>query len=258
MADPDCANRTLRGALSGIRGIYYRETRVLRGRILRSVAASMVSPALFLVAFGYGLGRGQTFGGQAYLDFLFAGLLAMSTLNACYGIGTDLNIARFYLKIFDEYLIAPIPRWQIVAGETLFGMTKGCINAAILFVYAIIAGLHLHITPVFALALGMHMAVFSLLGFIVALAVRRHGDQFAITTFLITPMTFLSGIFFPLEQAPAVLRWIVQIFPVSHSVSIMRTELAGRAADSLDLLLLAGFLAACFLIALRLARRAEG
>ena len=244
--------------LDGILGVYYREMRVLRTRLVRNVLASMISPALFLVAFGYGLGRGHSYGGLPYLDFLFAGLLAMSTLNACYGIGTDLNIARFYLKVFDEYLIAPIPRWQVVAGETLYGVTKGLINAIIFFAYAWFADLNLRLTPLFALTLTMHLVLFSLLGFCVALAVRRHGDQAAINTFLITPMTLLSGIFFPLDQAPLVLRALVQVFPVSHSVSLMRASLTGGNPDLAHLAALAGFLAICCLAALRLARRAEG
>jgi ABC-type multidrug transport system permease subunit len=210
------------------------------------------------VAFGYGLGRGQSFEGMDYPDFLFAGLLAMSTLNACYSVSTDINIARFYLKTFDEYLIAPVARWQIVAGEVLYGLTKGLINTVIFFAYALIAGLNIQITPIFVLVLFMHMTVFSLLGFSVALAVKKHGDQFALNTFLITPMTFLSGIFFPLDQAPLFLKWLVQLFPVSHAVSLMRAGLSGGETQYLNLLILAGFLALCFLLALCLAKRAEG
>lgn len=243
---------------SGILGVYYREIRVFKTRLLRSVAASMVSPALFLIAFGYGLGRGQVYGGQHYLDFLFAGLLAMSTLNACYGVGTDINIARFYLRVFDEYLIAPVPRWQIVAGETLYGMTRGGINALLFFIYALAAGLHIQVTPLFLAALAMHMALFSLLGFIVALSVKKHGDQFAINTFVVTPMTFLSGIFFPISEAPAVLRCLVQVFPVSHSVAVMRSALAGQAVNPVQLAVLFLFLAALAWLAIRLAGRAQG
>ena len=244
--------------LSGIAGISYRDMRVFSTRFVRSVAASLVSPALFLVAFGYGLGRGRAFGGVDYLEFLFVGLLAMSTLNACYGVGTDVNIARFYLKTFDEYLIAPVARWQVVAGEVLYGMTRGLINAMIFFAYAFAAGLDIQPTPLFALALAMHMAMFSLLGFSVALAVKRHGDQFALNAFLITPMTFLSGIFFPVDQAPWLLKWLVQLFPVSHAVSLMRAECCGGETQYLQLLILAGFLAVFFLAALWLAKRAEG
>lgn len=243
---------------NGIKAIYYREIRVMRTRIRRSIVASMVSPALFLVAFGYGLGRSQVYHGLAYLDFLFAGLLAMSTLNACYSVGTDINIARFYFRTFDEYLIAPIARWQIVAGEVLFGITKGMINVVIFFAYAFFAKLNITITPLFVLVLCMHMAIFSLLGFIVALAVRNHGDQSSISTFLITPMTFLSGVFFPVEQAPLVLRYVVQLFPVSHSVSLMRASLTGGTPLMVNLVALALFLALFYGAALYLAKNSQG
>lgn len=244
--------------LNGIIGVYYREMTVLRTRLWRSIAASMISPALFMIAFGYGLGRYQSFDGLPYISFLFAGLLAMATLNACFGVGTDINIARFYLKVFDEYLIAPIGRWQIVLGEMLFGITKGCISVVIFFAYALIAGIAVNINLIFVLALLMHMAVFALLGFIVALSVKRHGDQFAINTFIITPMTFLSGVFFPLEQAPAVLYWIMQVFPITHSVSLMRGSLMDTGINLIDFVVLGGYLVVFFLWALHLAKKAEG
>jgi ABC-type polysaccharide/polyol phosphate export permease len=249
--------RTARG-MNGVIGVYYREMRLLRSRLARSAAASMVSPALFLVAFGYGLGRGRVFDGLNYLEYLFVGLLAMSTINACYGIGTDINIARFYLRTFDEFLIAPVARWQIVAGEALSGMTRGAISVAIFAAYAVAARLDLHVTPLFALALGMHMLIFSLLGFCVALAVRKHGDQAAINTFLITPMVFLSGVFFPVEHAPFALRLLVGMLPVSHAVSLMRATLSGGGAAAGDLCVLGGFLIGLCGLAAHLAAKAEG
>ena len=243
---------------NGIKAVYYREIQVMRRRVMRSIVASMVSPALFMLAFGYGLGRRQIVGGLDYLDFLFVGLLAMSTLNACYGIATDINISRFYFKTFDEYLTAPVPRRHIVVGEMLYGLTKGTINALVFFIYAFIAKLNIVITPFFVLVLLMHMAVFSLLGFIVALLVNNHKDQSSISTFLITPMTFLSGVFFPIEQAPLVIRGIVQFFPLSHSVSLLRASSTGGGVSLYHMLALSAFLVAFFFLALRLAKRTEG
>ena len=110
----------------------------------------------------------------------------------------------------------------------------------------------------FVLVLLMHMAVFSLLGFIVALAVRNHGDQSSISTFLITPMTFLSGVFFPVEQAPLVLQWVVKLFPVSHSVSLMRASLTGGMPNLWNLLALTLFLTLFSALAMRLAKKTQG
>ena len=244
--------------LDGVRAVLYREVQVMRTRIRRSILASMVSPALFLVAFGYGLGRGQSFSGVEYLDFLFPGLLAMSTVNACYGIGTDINIARFYFRVFDEYLIAPVPRWHLPVGEMLYGMLKGMIPVVIFFVYAGLAGLGIQITPLFCVVLFLHMGIFSLFGFIVALAVRNHGDQSSISTFLITPMIFLSGVFFPVEKAPLLLQYIVSVFPLYHSVSLMRGTLCGTGVVWLQLGILVAFFAASLALAIRLADTTEG
>jgi len=244
--------------LDGVRAVLYREIQVMRTRIRRSIVASMVSPALFLVAFGYGLGRGQSFDGVNYLEFLFPGLLAMSTVNACYGIGTDINIARFYFRVFDEYLIAPVPRWHLPVGEMLYGILRGMIPVAIFFLYAWLVGLEVAVTPLFFMVLLLHMGVFSLLGFIVALAVRNHGDQSSIATFLITPMIFLSGVFFPVEKAPAFLQYVVSVFPLFHSVSLMRAMLCGTPVVWMQLGVLVAFFVAGMVVAIRLAEKTEG
>ncbi|MDR0453423.1 MAG: ABC transporter permease [Deferribacteraceae bacterium] len=243
---------------NGILGVYYKEMLLLRNRFIRRLLSSMVSPALFLAAFGYGLGRGQSIDGLRYLDYLFAGLLAMSTLNACYGISTEINIARFYFKIFDEYLIAPIPRWHIVAGETFYGITKGAVTVIVFLLFAFIVKINLHITPVFLIFLLAHMTLFSLLGFIVALRAKHHADQFVINTFLITPMTFLSGVFFPLEHGPVVFQWIMQLSPLTHTVALMRSSLTGGLINGVNIVALCVFLILFFGLALRFAKKCEG
>lgn len=246
--------------LNGVKGVYYREVQVLKTRVFRSLFASMVSPGLFLIAFGYGLGRFQNVAGMPYLEFLFAGLLCMSTLNSCYSIATDINIARFYFKTFDEYLIAPVPRWHIIMGEVLYGITKGCINLFIFGAYALVAGINIHFSFIAALILLIHMAVFSLLGFAVAVKVKHHSDQTSISTFIITPMTFLSGVFFPVNQAPLFLQGLVQFFPVTHSVALLRPALTGgeftRGAYHFTMLI--AFLALFAVLSALFIRRSEG
>ena len=94
--------------LHGARGIYLRETLILRRKLVKTLLASAVSPALFLIAFGFGVGRGTSVGDQSYLSFLLPGLLTMASMNQSYGIATEINISRFYFKVFEEYLIAPL------------------------------------------------------------------------------------------------------------------------------------------------------
>ncbi|GAB7140969.1 ABC transporter permease [Deferribacterales bacterium RsTz2092] len=243
---------------SGIVGIYFREVNILKMRLWRSFAQALVSPALFLVAFGYGLGHGRVVGGQDYPSFLFAGLLAMATLNTSYAINAEIAIARFHYKIFDEYLIAPVARWQIAIGEMLYGMTKALMPIAIFLVYALIADIDISIGVAFIPVILLHTAFFSLMGFSVALVVRHHADQFAINTFVIAPMTFLSGVFFPVSVAPKAVQVFVQLFPLTHSVALIRATLTGATLPLNHLICFIVFFLAMLATSLLIAKRSAG
>ncbi|WP_265822751.1 ABC transporter permease [Geovibrio ferrireducens] len=219
--------------MNGIKGVLYRETRVLRSRFWKVLVSSAVSPFLFLLAFGYGIGRFASVDGVNYLTFLIPGLIAMSSLNQSYGISGEINISRFYFKVFDEYLLAPVSRWEIVAGEMLYGVIKGLIPVGIILLYGVIAGAGLKISPMFVPVMFVHLVVFSLLGIIVALVVKNHGDQMSVNTFVITPMIFLSGTFYPVDKMPLIAKLIAHISPLTYSTQLIRCSLIGTECDVL-------------------------
>jgi len=244
--------------LHGVRGIYLRETLILRRKIIKTLLASAVSPALFLLAFGYGVGRGAQVGGVDYLAFLLPGLLTMSSMNQAYGIATEINISRFYFKIFEEFLLAPLQRWEIIVGETCYGITKGFIPVLIIGLYSLLTGVSLSFGTLFLLALLLHLAIFALLGFIAAMIVKSHSDQATINAFLITPMMFLSGTFFPVEQMPLAIRAVASIFPLTYSTQLIRATLTpGAEINFLLYGVLIAILAILFLIAQRIVAKVE-
>jgi len=67
-----------------------------------------VSPFLYLIAFGYALGRDVVIDGHTYMEFLIPGLAAMSSMTQAFVIASEINVARFYLHIFEEFQSAPI------------------------------------------------------------------------------------------------------------------------------------------------------
>ena len=244
--------------LHGAYGIYLRETLILRRKLVKTLLASAVSPALFLIAFGYGVGRGTSVGGQDYLNFLLPGLLTMASMNQSYGIATEINISRFYFKVFEEYLIAPFGRWQIVLGEMAYGITRGLIPIAIIALYSLFCGVSLHFGPAFFFALLLHLAIFSLLGILAAMIVRSHADQATVNAFLITPMMFLSGTFFPLENMPFAIKAVASLFPLTYSTRLIRATLLETAdAGVLLYLLLIAMVAGLFWLCCRLVERVE-
>lgn len=244
--------------LSGARAIYRRETLILRRKLVKTLLASAVSPALFLLAFGYGVGRGAQVGGVDYLAFLLPGLLTMSSMNQAYGIATEINISRFYFKVFEEYLLAPIRRWEIILGETGYGITKGLIPVLIIGLYSLLTGVQLQFGIVFLLALLLHLAIFALLGFIAAMIVKSHADQATINAFLITPMMFLSGTFFPVDKMPWAIRSVASIFPLTYSTQLIRSTLTPGAEVNYGLFaVLIGILALLFVVANLIVEKVE-
>ncbi|WP_303723101.1 ABC transporter permease [Malonomonas rubra] len=244
--------------LHGVRGIYLREVLILRHKLLKTMLASAVSPALFLLAFGYGVGRSVQVAGSDYLSFLLPGLLTMTSMNQAYGIATEINISRFYFKVFEEYLLAPIKRWEIILGETCYGITKGFIPVLIIGLYSLLTGVSLNFGPLFLLSLLLHLTIFALFGFIAAMIVKNHADQATINAFLITPMMFLSGTFFPVEKMPLAIRVVASIFPLTYSTQLIRATLTPGAEVNYwlfaVLLLILGIL---FMIAKRIVTKVE-
>lgn len=244
--------------LDGVAGIYYRECTVLKKKIVRVLLAAAVPPFLYLMAFGYGVGKGTTVEGVDYLTFLLPGLLAMSSMNYSYNIATEINISRFYLKIFEEYLLAPIERWQIIVGEVLYGMTKGLIPVLIVSIYSVLFNIEMNFSLLFIPALVLHLLAFSLIGLIVALKMKNHRDQATMNSFIITPMMFLSGTFFPVDQMPFFIQAIASISPLTYSADLIRSSLLSTETFSfVSLAILLALNLVLLLIANRIVQRVE-
>lgn len=224
--------------LNGIQAVLYREVHVYRKKAKKQVLASSISPLLFLIAFGWGFGDEVSVNGLPYIVFLIPGLLTMATLNQSYGIAQELNIARFYFHIFDEYLIAPVTYAGIVAGETLYGMFKSLVSIALIFGYVFLFGVDLRFHPLFVPAMALHCFLFSALAVTVSMMIRDHGSQAQINTFVITPMIFLCGTFFPVDKLPGIFNLIVHILPLTYSTKAIRASLTGGVVDLSDMAIL--------------------
>ncbi len=244
-------------AWNGVRGALYRELLLFSRRAGKQVPASLVSPLLFLVAFGWGFGGGAQVAGIPYLTFLVPGLVAMSGLTQSYGIAQELNISRFYFHVFDEFLIAPVAPFEIVLGEALYGAFRGLVSGALILLIALLSGVPVAASALLLPALALHCFTFAALGVAMALLVRDHAGQAALTNFVITPMIFLGGTFFPLERLPAPLGALVSALPLAHSVGLIRDAFLGRAAAPAHLGALLLYAAGFFALALRAVRRVE-
>ena len=224
--------------MHGFIAVYLRELLILKYRFKRQLAGMAVTPLLYLLTFGYAMGDIIRLDGQPYLEFLIPGLVAMASMTQAFAIATDINVARFYWKIFEEFQAAPISNLAYVAGETLAGVTRALMAIAVILLLSLFFGVFLHYGFWFWLAVLLNAAVFAGLAVALAMLVKSHADQSLLTSFIITPMAFFSGTFFPLDKMPDLLRYLIYCMPLTHTnILIRKTSLDQQALVSLGVIM---------------------
>ena len=196
--------------------VYYRELLIMRSKIFKQVASMSVTPFLYFIAFGIGMGQNVVIEGHPYMEFLVPGLIAMSSMTQAFAIGTEINIARFYWHIFDEFQSAPITNIAYVTGELFAGITRAMLSTIIILCISRAFGIALSYNIFFWIGILLNSFVFASLAICSAMIVKSHADQSLLTNFLITPMSFLGGTFFPIKQLP---QWAGQLLTdVTHII----------------------------------------
>jgi lipooligosaccharide transport system permease protein len=198
---------------------------VWRKLMLPSLIANLADPLIYLVGLGFGLGAlVGTIDGRPYVTFLAGGMLCYSTLNsasaeALYSAFSRLKVQRTWEGI----LHAPMTIADVVVGEWLWAGLKATLSgSAILLVMYLLGIVHgarpLLVLPVLALV-GL---AFSGIALIVTTLARSYDMFTYYFTLLVTPMGFVSGVFFPLHQLPPVAQKIAWLLPLAHAASLAR------------------------------------
>ena len=209
--------------------VFWRDWVVLRRRLTKYILSRMVSPLMFLIAFGWGLGRSIDVGTGSYLDFLVPGLLAMNSMNISFNSIISVHAERVYHKSLEEYLIAPIRPDAFVIGKVAGAVVRGLISSAIIVVLSYLFGAHFTITPLFLLVLTLNCMIFAEIGFLAAMYISTYEEMSQVNLYVLLPMSFLCGTFFATAALPDLVRWIVEMLPLTHTSHLLRS--LGGAGD---------------------------
>ncbi|MCC8180936.1 MAG: ABC transporter permease [Planctomycetes bacterium] len=225
--------------MSAFAAIYLRELLILKRRLPKQIAAAAISPLLYLLTFGYALGGRLDVGGHRYIEFLLPGLVAMSSMTQAFAIASEINIARFYSKVFEEIQAAPTTRLAYVLGEICAALTRVALAVVIILALGLLFGVRLHCGLYFWLGVGLNGFTFAALAVALAMVIRSHADQGLLNTFVITPMAFLGGTFFPLAELPNWAQSVLSLLPLTHASQLIRADALGGDPDRTALLALA-------------------
>ena len=209
--------------------VFLRNLLVWRKLAIPSLVGNIAEPLMWLVAFGYGMGAliGQVQMGDQqvpYILFLASGSICMSAMNAASFEALYSAFSRMHVqKTWDGIMNAPVSLDNVVLAELLWAAFKSIFTVtAILFVMLALGISHswklLVAWPVL-LASGVMFAAIAL----IFNALAKGYDFFTYYfTLVLTPMMFLSGVFFPREQLPAVVRVISDWLPLTNAVELVR------------------------------------
>ncbi|MBD1910842.1 ABC transporter permease [Leptolyngbya sp. PL-A3] len=208
----------------------------LRVRITQVIASGLISPLIYILAFGLGLGSAldqavQPPAGDNYLEFILPGMVALSSMTISFG-GTTFSICgeRLYSKTFEEVLLLPVHPLALFLGKMLAGVLRGLLTSGSVIAIALVVTGNWHfLSPLFLLMLVLNCAVFAGLGVIVGLNVKSLEGVGLLNNFLIVPMSFLGATFFDPATLPAVLKTVVYLLPLTY------TSISLRAAAYLPL-----------------------
>jgi ABC-2 type transport system permease protein len=236
--------------------IIWKEMLLIRKKPWRFLASSLVMPVLYLVTFGWGLGRGMNVGGGKYLEFVLPGILALSAMNNSFTpVSASLNISKLYTKTLEEVLVSPVSPWDITLGRTLTGLVRGMFSALMLMLVGTVSGVHMHYSPGFFIVLALTAACFGAAGVAAAMLAHTHEDMANFNSFFIIPMSFLAGTFFSPDRLPEPFMSLILVYPLTHASLLLRALASGGNPSTGSVLVLAVYTVMFFYLAGRLVRR---
>jgi len=213
--------------------VFWGEWLDLRVRLPQVFASGLVSPLIYILAFGFGLGSSlsQPPMGNSYLEFILPGMVALSSMIISFA-GTTFSICgdRLFNKTFEELLLAPVHPLGVYVGKVLAGVVRGLLTAlAIILMSVIFTGNGWgFVHPLFLFLVFLNCLVFAGLGVIVGLSVASLETVGLYNNFLIVPMSFLGGTFFDPNTVPGLLKAVVYAIPLTYaSVGLRAVALGG-------------------------------
>ena len=235
-------------------------------RILRIWGQTLVPPAitmtLYFLIFGNLVGRRiGDMGGFTYMDFIVPGLVMMAVIQNAYGnISSSFFGAKFGRHV-EELLVSPMPNWVILGGYVAGGVLRGLMVGVIVLIIAMFFT-HVRVPhPLVMLStVLLGAAIFSLAGFVNAVYAKKFDDIAIIPTFILTPLTYLGGVFYSIALLPPLAQTLTHANPIFYMVNAFRYGLLDRSDVPLGLAyaVMLGFVAGLTWLGLRLLTRGVG
>ena len=251
-----------REQLIAIKAILWKEVLRFSRLWVQTILPPMITTALYFVIFGRLIGSQiSDVNGFHYMDYIVPGLILMAVITNSYGN----VVASFYSSKFqrniEEMLVSPLPNYLIMIGFVGGGLARGiAVGGAVTVVSLFFTAIPLHNLWVAISVLLLTSTLFSLGGLINAIYATSFDDITVIPTFVLTPLTYLGGVFYTVTMLPPFWQSVSMANPILYMVNAFRYGLLGVSDVNLGVAYMAivGFNVVFFWYALNLLNRGYG
>jgi ABC-2 type transport system permease protein len=202
-------------------------------RFTRIWAQTLLPPsitmALYFVIFGNLIGpRIGEMGGYDYMSFIVPGLIMMSVITNSYANVVSSFFSMKFQRSIEEVLVSPLPNWVLLCGYVAGGVTRGVMVGFIVTLLSLFfTKLSVHHIGVTAGMVLLTAILFSLGGFINAIFATKFDDISIVPTFVLTPLTYLGGVFYSISLLPEFWQGVSQANPILYMVNAFRYGILG-------------------------------
>lgn len=229
---------------------------------IQTVLPPMITMALYFVIFGNLIGSQLApIDGYSYINYIVPGLIMMSVITNSYANVVSSFYGSKFGRYVEELLVAPIPHSLILLGYVTGGVARGLVvGTMVTLVSLFFTDLQIHSIPVTLSIVVLTSVLFALGGFINAVYANSFDDISIIPTFVLTPLTYLGGIFYSVNMLPDFWQKLSMVNPILYMVNTFRYGLLGVSDIDLTIAytVVILFIAALYTFSLHLLKRGVG
>ncbi len=229
---------------------------------VQTIVPPVITTSLYFVIFGHLIGsRIGQMDGYSYIEYIVPGLVMMAVITNSYSNVVSSFFGAKFGHYVEELLVSPTPNWLILLGYVLGGMARGlAVGIAVTAVSLIFSHLRIeNLLVTISIAL-LTAALFALAGFINAVFANSFDDISIVPTFVLTPLTYLGGVFYSINLLPGFWQHASMANPILYMVNAFRDGMLGTSDIPLGVsyAVILAFIAVLSAVALTLLNRGVG
>ncbi len=229
---------------------------------VQTIVPPVITTSLYFIIFGHLIGsRIGKMDGYSYMEFIVPGLVMMAVITNSYSNVVSSFFGAKFGRHVEELIVSPVPNWLILLGYVLGGMARGlAVGIAVSAVSLLFTHLWVENIAVTVTIALLTAALFSLAGFINAIFANSFDDISIVPTFVLTPLTYLGGVFYSINLLPGFWKELSLANPILYMVNAFRKGMLGTSDIPLGVsyAIILGFIFILFTVALNLLNRGVG